>query len=112
MSDKLTSIIRTVVPGAWATLVAWLVSLGLPAFVTDWLTGLGGKVTSLVALAAVYAFVRWVEPRLPAWLTTLLLGSAKPPTYAPQNPDGSVTIPQDPKPPADGLRFAPGETFE
>ena len=57
------------VPGAWAAGIAWLVSLGVPAEVTDWLSGLGGKVTGLVALAVVYAVARWVEPRLPAWAT-------------------------------------------
>ncbi|MEU0465006.1 hypothetical protein ABZ215_13465 [Amycolatopsis sp. NPDC006131] len=81
MSDKLTSIVRTIVPGAWATLVAWLVGLGLPDVVTGWLSGLGGRVTELVALVVVYVFVRWVEPRVPSWLAALLLGSSKAPTY-------------------------------
>jgi hypothetical protein len=81
MSDRITSIIRTVVPGAWAALVAWLVGLGVPAAVTDAVSGLGGEVTQLVALAVVYAVVRWIEPHLPSWLGVLLLGSAKTPTY-------------------------------
>lgn len=81
MSDLLRSIVRTVVPGAWAALVAWLVGLGLPAAVTDWLSGLGGRVTELVALVVVYAVVRWVEPHLPNGLSRLLTGSARTPTY-------------------------------
>lgn len=80
MNDKLTSIVRTVVPGARAALVAWLVGIGLPTAVTDWLSGLGDRVAELVALAVVYVAVRYVEPRLPAWL---LLGSPTSLTYAP-----------------------------
>lgn len=92
MNDKIVSIIRTVVPGAWAALVAWLVGLGLPTAVTDWLSGLGGDITQLVALGAVYVLVRVIEPRLPAWLATLLLGSPKMPTYAPITADGAHVI--------------------
>ncbi|WP_043843489.1 hypothetical protein [Amycolatopsis taiwanensis] len=82
MNDKITSIVRTVVPGTWAALVAWLVGLGLPAAVTGWLSGLGGTVTELAALAAVYIAVRVVEPRLPGWLVRVLLGSAVQPSYS------------------------------
>ncbi|MFJ8815426.1 hypothetical protein [Amycolatopsis thermoflava] len=113
MSDKLTSIVRTVVPGAWAALVAWLVGLGLPAVITGWLSGLGGAVTELAALVVVYVFVRVIEPRLPAWLATLLLGVAKEPAYTPQNADGSFTITSAPSAPAaNDLSFKSGETFE
>lgn len=81
MADKLTAWLRTIVPTLWSTLIAWLVSLGLPPIVTDALSGLGELVVVPLVLAAVYAGLRWLEPRLPAWLTVLLLGSNKTPTY-------------------------------
>lgn len=84
MSDKLRSWVRTVMPGAWAALVVFLVKeLGLPASASVWLSSapVVDAVTNVAALAAVYAFVRWIEPRLPDWLTRALLGSAKPPSY-------------------------------
>lgn len=81
MSDTLTSWLRTVVPALWSALVAWLVSLGVPQAVTDALGGLGQTVVVPLVLAAVYAALRAVEPHLPDWLTRLLLGSAKVPTY-------------------------------
>ena len=83
MSDYLRSVVRTVLPGAWAALVLWLVSLGLPQSAADWLASetVATKVVEVATLAAVYAFVRWIEPHIPDWATRLLLGSAKPPTY-------------------------------
>ncbi|MFF5988128.1 hypothetical protein [Prauserella flavalba] len=92
MSDKLTSWLRTVFPWAWSLLVAWLVSLGLPDAVTGWVSGLGTVVADVAVGAVVYAFLRWVEPRMPDWLTRVFLGSAKPPIYAPRNADGSYTL--------------------
>ncbi|GAB3429806.1 hypothetical protein [Actinophytocola sediminis] len=83
MSDRLTAWVRTVVPTAWSALVAWLVSLGLPAAVTDAVAGLADTLIVPVVLAAVYALLRWVEPRLPRWLAVLLLGSSRPPVYDP-----------------------------
>lgn len=84
MSDQLRSIVRTVVPDAWSALVLWLVSLGLPQAAADWLASdtVATKVVDVAALAVVYGFVRWVEPRLPDWVTRLLLGSAKAPSYS------------------------------
>ncbi|HEU5475829.1 MAG TPA: hypothetical protein VFV67_34770 [Actinophytocola sp.] len=83
MSDYTRSIVRTVVPGVWAVVVLWLAKLGLPQPVSDWLasTPVAEKVTELAALGAVYAVVRWIEPRMPDWLTRILLGSARPPVY-------------------------------
>lgn len=84
MSDRLRSIIRTVMPGAWAALVVYLVrQFGLPPAAEGWLSSAGvvEAVTNVAALAAVYAFARWIEPRLPDWLTRIILGSAKAPTY-------------------------------
>lgn len=83
MSDWLRSLVRTVVPGAWAAFVLWLASLGLPQAAVDWLGSetVAAKVAELAALAVVYGFVRWVEPHLPDWLTRVFLGSAKAPSY-------------------------------
>ncbi|SDD86922.1 hypothetical protein [Actinokineospora iranica] len=81
MSDRLVSWLRTVVPVAWSALVAWLVSLGAPDYLT---TALGGAAELLVVpivVGAVYPIARTIETRLPDWLTRVLLGSAKPPTY-------------------------------
>ncbi|WP_328609102.1 DUF6519 domain-containing protein [Amycolatopsis sp. NBC_00345] len=82
LGNQLTSWLRTVVPGLWATLVAWLVSLGLPASMTDWLGGLGNQLIVPVVLAVVYALLRRLEPTMPPWLTRLLIGSNRPPSYS------------------------------
>jgi hypothetical protein len=82
MSDNITAWLRTVVPGLWAALVAYLVTLGLPASVADILAGPGEQFVVALVLAVVYAGLRWLEPRLPDWLTRILLGSARPPVYA------------------------------
>jgi hypothetical protein len=83
MSDWLRSVVRTVLPGAWAAFVLWLVSLGLPQAFTDWLASesVVTHVVELAAFAAVYGFVRYLEPHIPDWLTRLFLGSAKQPQY-------------------------------
>lgn len=84
MSDWLRSVLRTVLPGAWSAVVLWLASFGLPQAAVDWLNSetVATQVVQLAVFAIVYGFVRWVEPRIPDWLTRILLGSAKPPTYA------------------------------
>jgi hypothetical protein len=81
MSDRFISWLRTVFPVAWSALVAWLASLCVPEFVTGALGSAGELVVLPVVLGVVYPIVRWIEPRLPAWLTRVLLGSAQPPTY-------------------------------
>jgi len=87
MSDQLTSWLRTVVPGLWAALIAWLVSLGLPDSVVAAMSGLGTTAIVPLVLAGVYAMLRSLEPRLPPWLTVVLLGSNRPPTYTPTPSD-------------------------
>lgn len=83
MSDYIRSIVRTVMPGLWSVVVLWLAKLGLPEAAVNWLTSneVASKAVDLAALLAVYAFVRWVEPKMPDWLTRVLLGSAKAPNY-------------------------------
>jgi len=81
MSDQLRSTLRTVVPGIWSALVAWLVSVGAPAAVTDALGAAFEPVIYPLVLAGVYAALRAVEPKLPAWLTRILLGSNEVPKY-------------------------------
>lgn len=81
MSDQLTAWLRTIVPTAWSALVAYLVTLGAPTWIIDALGDAGPTLVVPVVLGAVYSLLRWVEPRLPAWLARLLLGSATPPSY-------------------------------
>lgn len=81
MSDRLTAWLRTVVPGWWAGVVAWLVGLGLPSEAAVWLGGAVDVIVLPAVLGAVYAAIRWVEPHLPAWLARLLAGSTNTPTY-------------------------------
>lgn len=81
----LTSVLRTLVPALWGSFIAWLVGL-LPilAPLQGQLTGLAElalPIVTAVIVAAWYAFWRWLEPRLPDWLTRAVLGSAKTPTY-------------------------------
>lgn len=82
----LTSILRTVVPALWGSFIVWLLGI-VPA-----LAPLQGQLLDLsdvilpvitaVIIGAWYALWRWLEPRLPDWLTRAVLGSAKTPTYA------------------------------
>jgi hypothetical protein len=81
----LTSILRTLVPALWGSLVAWLIGV-VPILspLEAHLLGLSDvilPVITAVIIAAWYAFWRWLEPRLPDWLTRAVLGSAKAPVY-------------------------------
>ena len=81
----LTSILRTLVPALWGSLIAWLIGvLPILAPLEADLNGLADiilPVLTAVIIGAWYAFWRWLEPRLPDWLTRAVLGSAKTPTY-------------------------------
>ena len=82
LSDKVVSLLRTVVPVIWGSAIAWLLTvISLPAPVTGFLTN-QTDVVVVVAIAAWYAGFRWLEPKLPAWLTRIVLGSNQTPTYA------------------------------
>ncbi len=82
MTDRLVSWIRTVVPAAWAAVLAWLVKLGLPAEVVGLFGGLADTLIVPVVLGLVLAVIRWLESRLPAWLSRILMGSARTPAYS------------------------------
>jgi hypothetical protein len=79
LSDYVTSVIRTIVPVLWGALITYLITL-VPAVahVVDPanVVGLGPAVA-----AAWYALMRKIEPKLPAWLTVIVLGSNSQPTY-------------------------------
>ena len=81
----LTAILRTVVPALWGSLIAWLIGvLPILAPLEADLRGLADillPVVTAVIIGAWYAFWRWLEPRMPDWLTTAVLGSSKTPTY-------------------------------
>ncbi|SHF03828.1 hypothetical protein [Streptoalloteichus hindustanus] len=86
MSDRVVSLVRTLVPSVWGTVVAWLVGVGLlPTNLADDARGLATTVLVPVAISGVYAGARWLESRpwMPTWLSRLLLGSTRQPTYAP-----------------------------
>lgn len=80
-SDRLIAWVRTTVPALWSALIAWAATRGVPQGVLDAVGGLVEPLLVPLVLAAVYAALRWLEPRLPAWLAVVLLGSAKTPTY-------------------------------
>jgi hypothetical protein len=81
----LISVLRTVVPYVWGLFIGWLIT-AIPV-----LQPLENELLSISTLAlpiliaaisaAWYALWRWLEPRLPDWLTRAVLGSAKAPTY-------------------------------
>lgn len=81
----MTALLRTIVPYLWGLGVTWLITvLPVLAPLEADLMGYGtiaAAVLAAVLSAAWYAFWRWLEPRLPDWLTRAVLGSAKTPTY-------------------------------
>jgi hypothetical protein len=86
MGAVLVSVLRTVVPYVWGIVIGWLITV-LPVLqpLEEQLLGMAElalPVLIAVISAAWYAFWRWLEPRLPGWLTRAVLGSAKTPTYS------------------------------
>lgn len=87
VSDKVVSLLRTAVPVVWGYVVAYVLA-NIPA-AADFLASLGVDLNSVVvvnfvtglATVAWYAVWRWAEPKIPAWLTRIVLGSNKAPTY-------------------------------
>ena len=78
------------VPLAWSQLVLWLL-LAVPALepARELLlaqTDIIVNAVALVAAGAWYALIRWLEPRLPDWLTRILMGAATAPSYGGATP--------------------------
>jgi len=106
----LTSILRTLVPALWGSFIGWVLAVVpvLEPLRADLIQygDLAIPVISAVLIGAWYALWRWLEPRLPDWLTRILLGSAKRPVYEPDrwvgirvDSVGNVTSsPSDPDP--------------
>jgi hypothetical protein len=97
VSDYLVSVIRTSIPTAWAALIAWLVGVNLlPPELVAQAEGFAVVLTA-VAVALFYALVRWLEGQtwFPLWLSRMLLGSVKAPTYLGTVPVGG----REPRPP-------------
>lgn len=99
----LTSILRTVIPALWGSFIGWVLAVVpvLEPLRADLIAygDLAVPIITAVLIGAWYAFWRWLEPRLPDWLTRILLGSAKAPVYvAPTtssdvDPNGTVYDP-------------------
>lgn len=88
MSDLVVSLLRTAVPTAWGVLITWLLTVvtWLPSLLdTLGVDPLSAEVRSAVTglvLVGWYALWRKLEPVVPAWLVTIVLGMAKAPTYS------------------------------
>jgi hypothetical protein len=94
VNDKVVSIIRTVVPGAWAALLTWAVTQ-VPALepVLNQPAALGvGSVLVTALLTLWYTVMRSLEQHMPPWLTRLVLGANSRPVYVDPNaaPAGPV----------------------
>jgi hypothetical protein len=102
--DVGVSIIRTVVPGAWGAALAWLATQ-VPAFEpvlnAPGMAGIGAAL-ALALIGAWHALFRSIENKLPAWLTVLVLGSNKQPSYSASVP-GTVNWVRDGRGPAAGI---------
>ena len=84
----LTSLLRTLVPALWGSAIAWLIGV-LPILAPleadlDGLADILLPIITAVIIGAWYALWRWLEPRMPDWLTRAVLGSAKMPVYPAQ----------------------------
>lgn len=107
MSDKVVSYLRTFVPIWWGTAISW--ALANFTGLADFLHSIGIDPTSVavvsgvtaIAIALWYALWRWLEPRLPDWLTRIVLGSAKAPAYAGTPGDGKAVVAVPETQPAD-----------
>ncbi len=87
LSAYLTSVMRTVVPAAWGTLITWAVTAGLlpPELAAQ--AESFGLVLLAVVISLYYALVRLAESQTwwPAWLSAVLLGAPTVPTYTRQD---------------------------
>lgn len=81
MNNKVTDYVRQMVPVAWAWILAKLVSVNAPLWLVEVLGTIPPEALQYVTLAITYAVLVKVEPHLPVWLRTVLMGSAKLPVY-------------------------------
>ena len=81
-SDKVAAWLRTVVPVGWGALVAFLLSR-FPAIHDLMVNPAVVMVVTGIVVTAWYSLWRWLEPRLPAWATVLVMGYDRPPVYFP-----------------------------
>ena len=96
MNDVLTSWVRTLVPAAWSSVISLAVVHGaLPGDAAASARSVAGPVLVPFVLAVVYAGLRWLETQswMPRWLTTVLLGDTRTPTYPAPAPPPSSTPP-------------------
>jgi len=102
LNDYVTSVIRTAVPYAWGLLITYLLSLvpGVaPALLPAMPVVLGwGPLIAAAVAGAWYALMRKIEPKLPAWLTVIVLGSNSQPKYL---TPGQVIVPTGIQTPSD-----------
>jgi len=88
VSDLVVSYLRTIVPILWGALITW--ALGAVSWLPDALAFLNldpqsaGVVTGVTGLVVAAWYVVWrkIEPSIPAWLTSIVLGASTAPTYA------------------------------
>lgn len=90
----LISILRTFVPYAWGIIIGAVLS-AVPVLepLREQLLASGDAAVPVIAAilaGAWYALWRWLEPKLPDWLTRAVLGSAKAPTYDAPTTDGDT----------------------
>lgn len=83
----LISILRTFIPYAWGIIIGSVLS-AVPVLepLRDQLLAYGDLAVPVIALILSglwYTFWRWLEPKIPAWIVRLVLGSAKTPIYEP-----------------------------
>lgn len=81
LSDTIVSIIRTVVPAAWGSLVAWLIGLIPALHIIEEQTAALGQIVSLVVIGLWYSVTRYLEPKMPEWLQSILFGVNTAPDY-------------------------------
>lgn len=88
------SLIRTYVPALWGAFLTWCATQ-LPvledALNSEAALGVGAFLVALLT-SLWYTLMRWMEPKLPPWLTVLVLGAnARPAAYTGQVVEGRVT---------------------
>jgi hypothetical protein len=77
------SLMRTAVPLAWGYVLTWAASaipVLVPVLERPEVVGASSAITFALSLAW-YGLMRWLEPRLPNWFVTLVLGWSTAPRY-------------------------------